>query len=201
MHRRAVVAWALLPYGEALGYRALTTALREAAGITSESDSPASRRQLGTGGKVLSRPRAKSDPVEIGRHLALLGGLGKPEDARLATPPTKARCTLGAAYFSKPGPSTAALLDGRRYPLGRRRAPELIEFVAGRGKDAPLLILDSKPALACWKSDPTWGAGVRAFTSFPCSHSASARRARMVLALCRERGLTEAVAIRSAGSW
>ena len=43
---------------------------------------------------------------------------------------------------------------------------DLIEFIAGRAKEAPLLVLaQTRPSLL--EKRPSWGSGVRAFTSLP----------------------------------
>jgi class 3 adenylate cyclase len=63
-----------LPYGEALGYWALATALRQAAGITSDHDASEARRKL----KDLVEHAIGPDTpegAEVARHIALLTGL------------------------------------------------------------------------------------------------------------------------------
>src|SRR5205085_5201086 len=84
-----------LPYGEALGYWALATALKEAAGITAEASAGAARDKLNELVKRITHAEPHQDESdlsgeEIARHLALLSGLdtvadrpSKPEDQRV----------------------------------------------------------------------------------------------------------------------
>jgi len=149
-----------LPYGEALGYWALATALRAAAGIAAEDDAPTARAKLGNMVTELVGPGryVEADPDEIARHLALLAGLDTPGDRQEKA---DQRTLHGSATrfveaLARRGPiclmfedvhwATTALLD-------------LIEFVAGRVPAVPLMIVaQARPELL--EKRPAWGHGV-----------------------------------------
>ena len=64
----------------------------------------------------------------------------------------------------------------------------LLEFVAARAQAAPLLIVtQARPELL--EKRPTWGGGVRAFTSLPLEPLDGDAGQTLAQALCRERGL------------
>src|SRR5262249_124602 len=70
---------------------------------------------------------------------------------------------------------------------------DLIEYVASRAKETPLLLLaQARPSLL--EKRPNWGQGVRAFTRLPIEPLAEASARELLLKLCRERGLAEMVA-------
>jgi class 3 adenylate cyclase/DNA-binding SARP family transcriptional activator len=182
-----------LPYGEALGYGALSMALREAAVITPEDDPEIARRKLGDlVASVIGAPAVEENPGEIARHLALLSGLDTAADRSAVQADER---TLHA--------SIRRFLEAlaRRRPLclliedihwADETLLNLLEFVAARAQGAPLLIVtQARPELL--ERRPTWGGGLRAFMSFqlePLDQDAGLALAR---ALCRERGLPEAV--------
>src|SRR5205823_4156757 len=70
-----------LPYGEVLGYWALSMALKEAASITAEDDARTARDKLGSMVPQLVEPgSAEAEPADVARHLALLSGLDTEQD-------------------------------------------------------------------------------------------------------------------------
>lgn len=70
---------------------------------------------------------------------------------------------------------------------------DLIEFIASRAKEVPLLIVaQARPNLL--EKRPAWGRGVRAFTSLPIEPLGETDGRELILALCRERGLNDALA-------
>ncbi|MBA2451176.1 MAG: AAA family ATPase, partial [Chloroflexi bacterium] len=183
-----------LPYGEALGYWAFATALKEAATISADDDADVARARLAdlvTG--VI--PETEGAPVEVARHLALLSGLDT-EDDRAA--PAADQRTLHA--------SARRFLEAlaRRQPLcllledihwADDALLDLVEFVVARAHAAPLLIVaQARPELL--EKHPAWGRGVRAFTSLSLEPLDEAAGQQLVLALCQERGLPEDVAER-----
>jgi class 3 adenylate cyclase/tetratricopeptide (TPR) repeat protein len=182
-----------LPYGEALGYWALTTALKEAAGITADSEGQASRCQLGEKVREVLGPESEADPAELTRHLALLSGLDTPEE-RSANPPDQRTLHASVRRFFE------AL--ARQQPLcwmiedihwADEALLDLIEFVGARAKEAPLLILaQARPSLL--EKRRNWGAGVPGFHSLPLQPLNAQHGRDLIVALCRERGLAEAMA-------
>jgi class 3 adenylate cyclase/tetratricopeptide (TPR) repeat protein len=182
-----------LPYGEALGYWALTTALREAVGISAESDAAAARAQLQQSAREVLLADGEADPTELTRHLALLSGLNTAED-RFGNPPDQRALHGSVRRFFE------AL--ARQQPLcwmvedihwADDTLLDLIEFVAAQAKEAPLLILtQARPSLL--EKRPNWGAGVQKFTSLALRTLSPQAGHELVLALCRERGLAPTVA-------
>lgn len=177
-----------LPYGEALGYWALTTALKEAVGISAQPDAVAGRAQLEQSARKILLADGEADTTDLTRHLALLSGLDTTED-RSGNPPDQRALHASVVRFF------VAL--ARRQPLcwlvedihwADDTLLDLIEFVAGQAKDAPLLILtQARPSLI--EKRPSWGTGVRAFTSLALSSLNAQAGHELVEALCREHGL------------
>jgi class 3 adenylate cyclase/tetratricopeptide (TPR) repeat protein len=178
-----------LPYGEVLGYWALATALKEAAGITAEDDPVTARAKLGElVGQAIGPTDRPGDPTEIARHLALLGGLDVEAD-RAAPAPDQRRLHISVRQFLE--------AYARRRPLcllledihwADDALLDLIEFVAGRVQASPMLVLvQARPELL--ELRPAWGRGVRAFTSLSLEPLDEPSARELVLALCRERGL------------
>jgi class 3 adenylate cyclase/tetratricopeptide (TPR) repeat protein len=179
-----------LPYGEVVGYRALAMALYELAGITPDDAAEAARarlRQLVS--SALGSPTADPTVRDIERHLALLSGLdteadrlGNPTDER--TMHVAVRRFLEASARARP---MCLLIEDLHW--GDEALLNLLEHVAERALAAPLLIVThARPELL--EKRPTWGGGIRAFTSL--SLEPMDREAGLVLAaaLCRERGLS-----------
>jgi class 3 adenylate cyclase/transcriptional regulator with XRE-family HTH domain/tetratricopeptide (TPR) repeat protein len=182
-----------LPYGEVLGYGALALVLKEAAGITADDDAETARARLaGLVAGALGPEGSDADPSEVARHLALLSGLDVEADRWITTPDERS-LHMSARQF----------LEG----LARRRSLcviledihwaddallGLIEFVAGRVHDAPLLIVTQ----ARWdllEKRPAWGRGVRELVSVPLEPLDERRRHELLLELCHKHGLAEPV--------
>jgi class 3 adenylate cyclase/transcriptional regulator with XRE-family HTH domain/tetratricopeptide (TPR) repeat protein len=175
-----------LPYGEALGYWALALALKEAAGIMAEDDAEMARAKLGN--LVAGVLGAEGDSSELAQHLALLSGLDVEADRVMSSGDQRilhasARRFLEARARQRPlclifddiHWADAALLD-------------LIESVAARVREAPLLIVtQARPELL--EKRAAWGRGVRSFTSLPLEALNESAEHELVLTLCRERGL------------
>ena len=182
-----------LPYGQALGYWALAMALKDAAAVSADDDAGTARRKLGDlVADVFAASGIERDPDELASHLALVSGLDTAADQST----TADERTLHA--------SVRRFLEAlaRRRPLclvledihwADDTLLNLIEAVATRSQDAPLLIVtQTRPELL--ERRPTWGGGVRAFTSLPLGPLDERAANDLVLALCRERGLRHDVA-------
>jgi class 3 adenylate cyclase/tetratricopeptide (TPR) repeat protein len=192
----AVLHGRCLPYGEVLGYWALATAVKEAAGITAQDEVDRARAKLSDlVGGVLRAGDAEAGADDVACHLALLTGLDTDED-RSAAPPDQGRLHASVRRFLE------AL--ARRRPLclvvedihwADDGLLDLVEFVASRAHEAPLLLVtQARPELLERRS--TWGRGVRAFTSLSLEALDDRSGRELVLALCAERRLTEDVADR-----
>ena len=173
-----------VPYGEVLGYGALALALKEAAGITADDDGETARIRLG---ELVARAlHADGDdaPGEIARHLALLSGLDVEADRAAAMPDQRAMHV-----------SVRRFLEGlaRLHPLcvvfedihwADDALLDLIEFVAGRAQDAPLLLL----AQARWdllEQRPAWSRSVRELTTVRIEPLDQQGRYDLIEALCQ----------------
>src|SRR5438270_9673446 len=180
-----------LPYGEALGYWALTSMIKEAASIVPSDDTATVKRRLTElVATALLPEEAAEQAAESTRRLALLTGLNAGE-------PTEATNVDQRTLHN----SVRRFLEGlaRRKPLclmfediqwADAALLDLIEFVASRAKEAPLLILtQARPGLLDKRSN--WGGGVRAFTSLPLEPLSDASGRELIEALCREKGLPE----------
>ncbi len=141
-----------LPYGEAVGYWALSTMLREAAGI-SPDDTDAARSKLDRLVTDGARSRhGAGDPVEMARHLALLGGLDVADDRAGPGHRSGHAARLVSAVLRGAGETAAALPVVRGHPLGRRGAvgPDRVRDRArARGAAARS---SHRPARSCWRS-------------------------------------------------
>ncbi len=187
-----------LPYGTVLGYWALAMAMKEAAGIGTEDDPESARTKLGdlVDGVIGSGPgKSEGDPGEIARHLALLTGLDLEADR--AAPAGDQRTLHASARrfleaLARQRPLCVVLED---IHWADDALLDLIEHVAARASEAPLLIVaQARPELL--EKRPAWGRGVRAFTSLPLEPLDERAGRALILALCRERGLSPDVAER-----
>jgi class 3 adenylate cyclase/tetratricopeptide (TPR) repeat protein len=182
-----------LPYGEALGYGALSMALHEAAGVMPEDDPKMARLKLGAlVASVIETPAVEGEQVAIARHLALLSGLDTAEDRSAVQVDmhilqASVRRFLEALARRRP---LCLLIEDIHW--ADETLLNLLEFLAARAQGVPLLIVaQARPELL--ERRPTWGGGLRAFMSFqlePLDQDAGLALAR---ALCHERGLPEAV--------
>jgi class 3 adenylate cyclase/tetratricopeptide (TPR) repeat protein len=182
-----------LPYGEAVGYWALSTMLREAAGITPDDAGAARSKLEQLVVDALAAGTGEGDPAEMARHLALLGGLDVADD-RAAPGVDQTILHASCRRFFE------AL--ARRHPLclsfedvhwADGALLDLIESVAARAQGAPLLIVaQARPELL--EKRPTWGRGVRALTSLSLEPLDERAAGELIATLCRQRGLPEQVA-------
>jgi len=175
-----------LPYGEAVGYWALSMALKEAAGIMAEDEAEMARAKLNN--LVAGISNLESDPIEVARHIALLGGLDVELDR-----------SVGAGDQRVLHASVRRFLESfaRQHPLclifddihwADETLLDLIESIAARVHNAPLLIITkSRPELM--EKRPTWGRNARSFTSLPLESLNETSERELVLSLCLERGI------------
>jgi class 3 adenylate cyclase/tetratricopeptide (TPR) repeat protein len=183
-----------LPYGEVSGYWALAAALREAAGVGTDEASDTARAklsQLVSG--VVGADLAEGDARELERQVALVSGLDTSAD-RTPVPPDErtvqasVRRLLEALAVRQP----VLLLIEDAHWAGEALL-NLLEFVSARARGVRLLIItQARPELLDRR--PTWGGGVRAFTSLSLEPLDEAAAQALARALCRERGLSESMA-------
>jgi tetratricopeptide (TPR) repeat protein len=177
------------PYGEALGYWALTMMLKEAANISADDDADSARAKLNT--FVMDIFKSKDgNPDEIAMHLALLSGLDTDSDrgkkaGDQRTLQVSVRRFLEALARYRP---TCLIFDDLQW--ADDALLELIEMVASRVREAPLLIM-THARFELLEKRPTWARGVRSFTSLPLGPLDKAQERNLILALCRERALSE----------
>ncbi len=183
-----------LPYGEAFGYGALSKALEEAAGITAELSTDIARLKLKEMiVRVIPSHPGEPEVKEIARHLALLSGLDAAADRSTKPADQRALHASVRRFLEELARRQPVCLMFEDIHWADDALLDLIEFIASRAKDAPLLIVaQTRPALL--EKRPNWGRGVRGFNSIPVEPLSEANGRELILALCRERGLTESVA-------
>ena len=170
--------------------------MKEAAGITVADDRETASRKLGDLViNVFGQIEAASDPGEITHHLALLSGLNVHLDQSTALADQRdlhksVRRFIEALARSQP---LSVLLEDLHCPDDALL--DLIEFIATRVHDVPLLIVvQTRPELL--EKRPTWGGGVRGFTSLSLEPLDEHYEHDLILQLCHEHGLPEDVAKR-----
>ena len=178
-----------VPYGEVLGYGALATALKEAAGISADDNAETARNRLANLVAYALRPEeTEADPNEVARHLALLSGLDIEADRTAADQRSlymSVRRFLEALARRQP---LCVVFEDIHWADDALLA--LIEFVVARADDARLLIV----AQARWdllEIRPAWSSGVRELVSVRLEPLDERRRHELLLALCRKHGLAE----------
>jgi class 3 adenylate cyclase/tetratricopeptide (TPR) repeat protein/transcriptional regulator with XRE-family HTH domain len=175
-----------LPYGEALGYWALAMVLKEAAGIMAEDDAEMARAKLGI--LVAGMLGTEGDPLEMAQHLALLSGLDVEADRLTSGGDQRIlhasmRRFLEACARQRP---LCLIFDDLHW--ADEALLDLIESVAARVREAPLLIVtQARPELL--EKRATWGRGVRSFTSLLLESLSESSEHNMIRALCQEHGL------------
>jgi class 3 adenylate cyclase/tetratricopeptide (TPR) repeat protein len=179
-----------LPYGEVVGYRALAAALYQAAGITPDDPAEVARARLAAlVTSTLSAPLPDQDARELDRHVALVCGLDTVDDHGGSQPDERSihvslRRFLEALARDQP---VCLLIDDIHW--ADQALLSVLEHVAERARAVPLMIVtQARPELL--DKRPTWGGGIRAFTSLllePLGWDAG-----LVLAgrLCHDRGLS-----------
>jgi predicted ATPase len=167
--------------------------VKEAAGITVADDRETAYSKLGALiANVIGQTEAASDPGEITRHLALLSGLDVERDQSVALPVQRdlhmsMRRFIEALARRQP---LSVLLEDLHW--ADNALLDLTEFIAARAHDVPLLIVvQARPELL--EKRPTWGGGVRSFTSLPLEPLDERHEHELILQLCKEHGLPEHV--------
>jgi class 3 adenylate cyclase/tetratricopeptide (TPR) repeat protein len=180
-----------LPYGEALGYWALTMALKEGAGIMPEDEAATARLKLDR--LVTGLSGLESDAAEVARHLALITGLDVESDR-----------SVNAGDQRLMHASVRRFLEAfaRQHPLclifddihwADDALLDLIELVAARVHDTSLLIItEARPELM--EKRKAWGRNVASFTSMPLGSLNEMAEHELILSLCKERAIPEALA-------
>jgi class 3 adenylate cyclase/tetratricopeptide (TPR) repeat protein len=190
-----------LPYGESLGYGAIAMALKEAASIQAFDDTVTSRKKLS---ELVHRTVV--DPIQVShmdRSLALLIGLdleqdheGDPIDQRIQHAALRQFLEL----YARQQP-VCMFIDDLHWadePLF-----DLLEYVAQRVRESSLLII-TQARQELLEKRPSWGRGVRSFTSLLLSPLDQDSERNLILKLLEERnlptGLVEQVGSSSGGN-
>jgi class 3 adenylate cyclase/tetratricopeptide (TPR) repeat protein len=141
-----------LPYGETTGYGAFGQQVEQAAGILDSDPESVARGALNRHVRGLVSPE---DANEIAAHLAVLLGFhmeGTPDKQLLFF---SARRYVEALARERP---TALVFEDLHW--GERSLIDLIQWLAARVRDVPLLLLTSaRPQFL--DAAPTWGSGLR----------------------------------------
>jgi len=183
-----------LPYGEVGGYWALAEIVKEVAGVTVADDMETATRKLGeVVAGVLSQTEAAWDPREITQHLALLTGL----DVNSDQPPTLAdQRSLHVSvcrFLEALAQSQSLCILFEDLHWADESLLDLIEFIAARVREVPLLLLtQARPELL--EKRPAWGRGLRNCTSLALEPLDERHGRELALILCQERGLAAGVA-------
>lgn len=145
-----------LPYGERTGFAAFAQQVTAAAGITDEDSAPAAREKLVRRISTLVAPTAAA---ELASHLALLIGLETEVTADQGTLFLAARRFVEALAREQP---TVLVYEDLHW--ADTALFDLVETLAGRARDAPLLLVAlARPQL--FDVRPRWGAGLTASTA------------------------------------
>jgi class 3 adenylate cyclase/tetratricopeptide (TPR) repeat protein len=180
-----------LPYGEALGYWALAIALKEAAGITAEDEIDSARAKLDR--LVAATSNLEGDPIEVARHLALLTGLDVEADRSVNAGDQRilhASVRRFLEAFARQQP-LCLIFDDIQW--ADDALLDLIESVAARVHDTSLLMItQARPELM--EKRTAWGRNVSSFTSMPLGSLNELAEQELILSLCKERGIPEALA-------
>ena len=130
---------------------------------------------------------------ELSRHLALLAGLELPAEREGNMPDQKALHGSVRKFCEALARRQPLFLMFEDIHWADDALLDLIEHIASRAREVPLLILtQARPDLL--QKRPNWGGGVRAFTSLSLEPLGETAAEQLVLALCRERGLPEGAA-------
>ena len=145
-----------LPYGEAAGYRAFAQLVNEVAGIFESDAAPVAQEKLNRAVATLLPTGEASD---VAARLVLLTGLGTERSgADKGALFSSARRFVEATASQRP---TAFVLEDVHW--SDPSLLDLVEFLAGRCRDAPALFLTlARPEL--FDVRPGWGGGLAAST-------------------------------------
>jgi class 3 adenylate cyclase/tetratricopeptide (TPR) repeat protein len=174
-----------LPYGETAGYRAFAQFVKEVAGIFESDAAPVAREKLSRAVTALL-PAAESG--DVASRLVLLTGLGT-ERAGADKGPlfSSARRFVEATASQRP---TAFVLEDVHW--SDPSLLDLVEFLAGRCRDAPALFLTlARPELL--DSRPGWGGGLASSTVLELQPLTSGDSRELIASLLP--GMTDQAAI------
>jgi predicted ATPase/class 3 adenylate cyclase len=175
-----------LPYGDALGYWSLAMMLKEAAGISPDDEAATARAKLDS--QVRQVMDEGENPAEVSRHLALMTGLDSPSEQGVHPPDQRVLHNSVRRYLEAFSRRRPACLICDDIHWADETLLDLIEFVAARARDVPLLILtQARPELL--EKRATWGKGVRSFTSLVLEPLGEGQEQELVVALLSEHGL------------
>jgi DNA-binding CsgD family transcriptional regulator/Flp pilus assembly protein TadD len=183
-----------LPYGEVSGYWALAEVVKEATGITVADDMDTASRKLGElVATLVAQTEAAWDSGEITHHLARLCGLDVDSD-RLA--PVADQRTLHVSvcrFIEALARSQPLCILFEDLHWADEALLDLIEFIAARVREVPLLILtQARPELV--EQRPAWGRNLRNCTSLSLEPLDERHGRDFALLLCQERDLAAEVA-------
>ncbi len=183
-----------LPYGEGLGYWALAEVVKEVAGITLADDMETATRKLGElVAAVMSQTEAAWDPREITQHLARLSGLEVASDQPAPLADQRSLHVSVCRFLEALAHSQSLCILFEDLHWADEALLELIEFIAARVREVPLLLLtQARPELL--EKRPAWGRGLRNCTSLSLEPLDEHHGRDLALLLCQERGLAAAVA-------
>jgi class 3 adenylate cyclase len=145
-----------LPYGESTGYGAFVDLVNDAAGIF-ETDAGADAR--GKLGALCTRVLPPTEAEAVASHLAVVAGLSEPG-------PVTDRDVLFLSvrrFVEALGGEQPTVLGFEDSHWAEPSLLDLIEFLAARVRDAPVLFVNSaRPEL--FDRRPGWGGGLSAYT-------------------------------------
>jgi class 3 adenylate cyclase/tetratricopeptide (TPR) repeat protein len=143
-----------LPYGETTGYGAFGQQVKLAAGILESDQAPTVRARLGEGVAGLLGPEGSDEAGDVADHLAILLGLSSHGS------PDKHPMFLSARRFVEAlGRERPTVLLFEDVHWAEPPLLELIQFLAARAREAPvLLVTTARPELL--DVSPSWGGGI-----------------------------------------
>jgi tetratricopeptide (TPR) repeat protein len=183
-----------LPYGEGRGYWALAEIVKEATGITVADDmETASRKLAEMVATVVGQTETAWDPGEISHHLARLCGLDVDSDRPAPVADQRTLHVSVCRFMEALARSQPLCLLFEDLHWADEALLDLIEFLATRVREAPLLILtQARPELL--EQRPSWGKSLRNCTSLALEPLDERHGRDLALRLCLKRGLAEEVA-------
>jgi tetratricopeptide (TPR) repeat protein len=193
-HEALILHGRCLPYGEVLGYWALAEVVKEAAGITAaDTMGTASCKLAERVAAVFGQIGAAWDLGEITHHLALLNGLDAESGRPTSLSDQRSLHVSVSRFLEALARSRPLCVLFEDLHWADDALLDLTEFVAVRAHDVPLLIVvQTRPELL--EKRPTWGRGVRGFSTLSLEPLDERHEHHLILQLCHEHGLAENVA-------
>jgi class 3 adenylate cyclase/tetratricopeptide (TPR) repeat protein len=189
LHDANILHGRCLAYGDALGYWALSTVLKQAAGITAGDTSEDARSKLGR--LVEETSGSESASQDMAAHLALLTGLDLQADHAERGGDEKTLHKSARKFLESYARTQPLCLIFEDIHWAGDALLDLIESIA-RAVRAPILVLtQARPELL--ERRQSWGGGIRGYTSLPLEPLGQREIEELVAALCREHGLGEDV--------